>query len=300
MERLRCLLQQENIAFEDHCLLSRHSSFRIGGPAVLAVFPSTREDLLTVLSELSSRGLRHTVIGNGSNVLFSDAGYDGAVVFTGGWKETVRTDTELYASAGVSLLSLSRTALDASLSGLEFAYGIPGTLGGAVLMNAGAYGGEIASVCVESEYFDAEMQTVSSFVGNEQKFGYRTNIYEKQPRYTVLGARLFLKNDTRDAIASRMEDYLGRRKSKQPLELPNAGSVFKRPDGYFAGKLIEDCGLKGYRIGGAEVSDKHAGFIVNCGGATAADVRALIEYIRLRVLSVFGVELECEIRFVGE
>lgn len=300
MERLRRLLLQENIAFEDGCPLDRHSSFRIGGPAALAVFPSTRDALLQVLTALSSCEIHHAVIGNGSNVLFSDAGYDGVVVFTSGWKEIKRNDTELCASAGVSLLSLSRMALEASLSGLEFAYGIPGTLGGAVLMNAGAYGGEIASVCVESEYFDAETQTVATFYGAAQEFGYRTSIYETHPRYTVLGAKLVLKNDTRDAIFARMEDCMSRRKGKQPLELPNAGSIFKRPDGCFAGKLIEDCGLKGYRIGGAEVSEKHAGFIVNRGGATASDVCALIEHIRSRVLSEFGVELECEIRLIGE
>ena len=299
MERLRQLLIQENIPFEASCLLSRYSSFRIGGPAALAVFPSTRDALLKILSELCARDIRYTVIGNGSNVLFSDAGFDGVIVFTGGWKEIVRQDTVLRASAGTSLLSLSRAARDASLSGLEFAYGIPGTLGGAILMNAGAYGGEIASVCVESEYFDPETQTVSSFVGDALEFGYRTSVYEKHPHYTILGARLSLEHCDSDAIAAKMEDYMERRKSKQPLEFPSAGSVFKRPVGHFAGKLIEDCGLKGYRIGGAEVSEKHAGFIVNRGGATASDVRALVEHIRACVLSTYGIELECEIRLIG-
>lgn len=299
MEGFRQAMRQLHIRTQENCPLSRHSSFRIGGSAKTAVFPASREALLSVLNELTARQLPFEVIGNGSNVLFSDAGYDGVIVFTGDWKEIVRAENKLFASAGTSLLSLSRVALDTSLSGLEFAYGIPGTVGGAVFINAGAYGGEIASVCVESEYFDRNTQTVSAFVGAEQGFGYRTSIYAKNPHYTVLGATFLLTSDRRESIQARMEDYMGRRKSKQPLEFPNAGSVFKRPDGYFAGKLIEDCGLKGYRIGGAEVSEKHAGFIVNRGGATASDVRALIEHIRGKVLSAYGVELECEIRFIG-
>ena len=298
MERLCQLLTQENIPFEASCLLSRHSSFRIGGHAALAVFPNSRRSLLTTLSLLTARDFHYTVIGNGSNVVFPDEGYDGVIVFTGGCKEWSISGQTINASAGVSLLTLARTARDAALSGLEFAYGIPGTLGGAVLMNAGAYGGEIASVCVESEYFDSETHTASFFFGDAQKFGYRTSIYEKNPRYTILGATLRLEQDDRNCISARMEDYLARRKSKQPLELPSAGSVFKRPAGQFAGKLIEDCGLKGVRIGGAEVSEKHAGFIVNRGGATAADVRALIELIRHRVFQAYGVDLECEIRFL--
>lgn len=298
MERLRRLLLQENIPHEIDCLLSRHASFRIGGTADLAAFPQSREQLLRVLCAVLEINVRYVVIGNASNVVFPDGAFHGVVIFTCGYKEITLSGSRIRATAGVSLLSLARTACDAALSGLEFAYGIPGTLGGAILMNAGAYGGEISSVCVESEYFDAESGKISSFAGDSQEFGYRTSIYEKHPHYTILGATLQLTPDDCDAVRLRMEDYIARRRSKQPLEFPSAGSVFKRPEGHFAGKLIEDCGLKGFSIGGAQVSEKHAGFIINRGGATAADVHALVEYIRERVFMTFGIELVCEIKFI--
>lgn len=298
MERLRRLLLQENIPHEIDCPLSRHASFRIGGTSDLAVFPQSREQLLRVLCAVLETSVRYAVIGNASNVVFPDGAFHGVVIFTCGYKEITLSGSRIQASAGVSLLSLARTACDAALSGLEFAYGIPGTLGGAILMNAGAYGGEISSVCVESEFFDAESGKISSFAGDSQEFGYRTSIYEKHPRYTILGATLQLSPDDRDAVRLRMEDYIARRRSKQPLDFPSAGSVFKRPEGHFAGKLIEDCGLKGFSIGGAQVSEKHAGFIINRGGATAADVRALVEFIRERVFITFGIELVCEIKFI--
>jgi UDP-N-acetylmuramate dehydrogenase len=238
------------------------------------------------------------VIGRASNVVFSDDGFDGAVIFCGAWKELAIDGQMMTVSAGVSLASAATRAQEAGLAGLEFAHGIPATVGGAVFMNAGAYGGSIADVCVKTEYFDPVDGTCHTVCGADHAFAYRNSIYKKNPAYTVLSATLALTPDNDEAIAARMKEYMQRRRSTQPLEYPSAGSVFKRPEGYFAGKLIEDAGLKGTRIGGAEVSEKHAGFIVNRGGATARDVRALVELIQARVLECFGVELECEICFL--
>lgn len=298
MERSYGLLTQTGVRVEQSYLLAPHTTFRIGGNARLAVFPKTREELLLTLHTLRDFGVRYTVIGAASNVVFSDEGYDGAVVFTGAWRECRVEGDEMTVSAGTPLLTVATEARRLGLSGTEFAYGIPGTLGGAVFMNAGAFGGAMSDVCVQSAYFDPTSGEIKSVHGAEHLFGYRTSIYEKNPHYTVLGATLRLTRGTPDAIDARMKDYLARRKSTQPLEHPSAGSVFKRPEGYFAGKLIEDAGLKGTRVGGAEVSLKHAGFIVNRGGATARDVRALVDLIRARVQDQFGITLECEIRFL--
>lgn len=298
MEQLRHILRETGADVRADHPLSKHSSFRIGGSAALACFPKNKTEMLAVLQAVKRFGVCYAVIGNASNVVFDDKGFDGVVIFTGQWKELTVKENRICASAGVSLLSVSAVARDLSLTGAEFAYGIPGTLGGAVFMNAGAFGGCMADICVRSEFFDSESETVGFFEGTAQEFSNRTSIYEKQPRYTVLGAELVLIPDEKGAINARMEDFLARRKKTQPLEYPSAGSVFKRPEGHFAGKLIEDCGLKGVRVGGAEVSEKHAGFIVNRGGATSADVRELVELIRDRVLRDTGVFLECEIRFL--
>ena len=278
--------------------LAPHSSFRIGGAARLALFPKNRDEMILCLQRLSAQQMRYLVIGNASNVLFSDDGFDGAVIFCGEWRESSLEGTELTASVGVSLASLASQAQKASLSGLEFAHGIPATVGGAVFMNAGAYGGTIADVCVRSEYFDPSDGFCHILNGAEHLFGYRDSFYKRHPSLVILSATFSLVPDDGEAVMGRMKDYMQRRRASQPLELPSAGSVFKRPEGYFAGKLIEDAGLKGVSIGGAEVSEKHAGFIVNRGGATASDVRALVELIRERVMRSFGVELECEIRFL--
>ncbi len=278
--------------------LARHSSFRIGGWAALACFPTNREQMLVVLRAVKRRSMAYLVIGNASNVVFSDEGFDGIVIFTGRWKELSVKEDRICASAGVSLLSISTVARDLALSGAEFAYGIPATLGGAVFMNAGAFGGSVSDVCVSSEYYDAETEQIGIFEGAEQCFSNRSSIYAKDSRYTVLGAEWKLCPGDKSEIAHRMEEYMARRKSTQPLEFPSAGSVFKRPEGHFAGKLIEDCGLKGMRVGGAEVSQKHAGFIINRGGATAADVRSLVAQIQETVYRETGVLLETEIRFL--
>jgi UDP-N-acetylmuramate dehydrogenase len=298
MERLLIRLQNAAVRWECNVPLSKHSSFRIGGGADLALFPTSRAQLIDGLSILRESGLPTTVIGRGSNVVFSDEGYRGAIVFTSGCRGLSVTDRTMDAECGVTLSAVANAAREAGLTGAEFAYGIPGTVGGAVFMNAGAFNGCMADICVRSEYFDMESGGVHLLEGDEQKFGTRESVYQRYPTRIILGARLSLSYGIADDIHAKMQDFLERRRSTQPLELPNAGSIFKRPVGYYAGKLIEDCGLKGRRIGGAEVSEKHAGFIVNRGGATAEDVKRLVELVRETVLRETGVELECEVRFL--
>lgn len=300
MRELERALTEAGIAWKKNCPLAPLGSFRIGGNAELALFPDSREKCLAALSLIRKEKISLTVIGNGSNVVFPDAGLSGAVLFTGGCQAIRMEGETVEADAGISLSRLALAARDAGLSGAEFLYGIPGTLGGAVFMNAGAYGGCIDQICLSSDFYDGNTGTVRRLSGAEQAFAVRSSVYQGHPEDVILGATLRLSSGVPEQIAARMSEFLARRKQTQPLEFPSAGSVFKRPEGHYAGKLIEDCGLKGARIGGAEVSQKHAGFIINRGGASAADVRALIAQIRQTVLEKTGVLLECEIRFPGE
>ena len=298
MEQLKLKMQELGIDWEQNCPLSRHSSFHIGGAADIALFPQSTEKLCQALTLLREQEIPTLVIGNGSNVVFSDEGYRGAVVFTGKCRKIQIDGDVVIADAGVSLSALASAVRDESLSGLEFAFGIPGTLGGAIYMNAGAYGGSMSDVCVGSHYYDLETGRMGGLFEDAQDFGYRTSIYQKYPNRIILGATLNLQKEEREKISQVMRTYWDKRRATQPLELPNAGSTFKRPEGHFAGKLIEDCGLKGLTVGGAQVSTKHAGFIVNIGGATCEDVKRLIEQIQATVLQQTGVELECEIQFL--
>ena len=298
MERLYEFFVQAGVRCKKNEPLAPHSSFRIGGAAELALFPESRDEMMLCLSALSAQNIKYAVIGNASNVVFPDEGIGGAVVFCGGWKELSIEGNTMTVSAGVSLAMAAAEAQRAGLAGLEFAHGIPATVGGAVVMNAGAFGGSMADVCVKTAYFDPADGKCHTLCGADHAFAYRNSIYKQRPQYTVLSATFALTPDDGDAIAARMKDYIERRRSTQPLEFPSAGSVFKHPVGHFAGKLIEDAGLKGTRIGGAEVSEKHAGFIINRGDATARDVRELVALIKLRVFERFGVELECEICFL--
>ena len=291
-------IQELGVDWEQNCPLSKHSSFRIGGAADLALFPHSGNTLCQTLKILQAHEVPVLVIGNGSNVVFSDAGYRGAVVFTGKCRNLKIKDDIVYADAGVLLSTLASAVRDEDLSGLEFAFGIPGTLGGAVYMNAGAYGGSIGDVCIKTEYYNIKTGKRGCLTDGEQDFGYRKSIYQKHPERVILSATLQLKKGNRQEISEQMQTYWNKRRTAQPLDLPNAGSTFKRPEGYFAGKLIEDCGLKGFTVGGAQVSEKHAGFIVNIGGATCEDVKRLVEQIQATVLQQTGVELECEIRFL--
>ena len=275
------------------------TSFHIGGNADLAVYPADAEAFAYALDAVVQAGVPYTVIGNGSNTLVRDGGFRGVVFVTTDMRRVTIDGTRLTGGCGVLLGSVGTNASRAGLAGAEFANGIPGTLGGAVYMNAGAYGGQLADIVCETVCYDLDAKQVLHLDNAAQHFGYRHSVFMEK-NYIILSATLQLTKDEPDAIRARMNDYLARRREKQPLEYPSAGSVFKRPEGHFAGKLIEDAGLKGLRVGGAEVSPKHAGFIVNVGGATARDVLELIERIREKVYAMSGVTLECEIRTIGE
>ena len=272
--------------------MRRHTTFSIGGPADLFILPKTRKELIGALDVLRAQG-------NGSNILVSDEGVRGAVVCTADVDE-VRVgedDNTLTAEAGALLSRIARRAQRAGLTGAEFAGGIPGSLGGAVFMNAGAYDGQMAGIVETTEYLDAE-GNLHTLRGEEHGFGYRRSIFRDHPDWTVIRSVLRLQPGDSAAILDKMNDFAQRRRNKQPLNFPSAGSTFKRPEGHFAGQLIEQAGLKGVSVGAAQVSEKHAGFLINRGGATCDDMLRLIELVQERVETQFGVELECEVRIV--
>ena len=262
--------------------MAKHTSFRIGGPAKRMAFPKTREQLVVLMGFLQDAGVKPLLIGNGTNLLVADKGLDTVVIDTSAELSHIElTDEgEIAADAGVSLAKLALFAWKNGLTGLEFAHGIPGTLGGGVVMNAGAYGGELKDVVTEVTALYPD--SVKVLTPAELDFSYRHSVFSAGEGI-VLGAKVKLESGDPDAIKAKMDDLMARRKASQPLELPSAGSTFKRPTGYYAGPLIEGCGLKGCRVGGAEVSSKHAGFVVNVGGATCADVLALIEKVQKTV-----------------
>ena len=299
MKGLMDLLRQHGVRFTPQLPVRHHNTFRIGGTVALAVFPEGREQLLAALAATRERGVPYAVVGKGSNLLFPDTEYGGAVIFTGGVAECRREENTFYADAGTPLAALAIRARNASLSGAEFMGGIPGTLGGAVITNAGAFGSSMQDLVVATEYWDGETGRIERLEGNANGFGYRTSFYSTRPHLTVLSAELRLMEGNAAEIDRIMKQYHEKRRATQPLELPNAGSIFKHPKGHYAGKLIEDCGLKGYRVGDAAVSEKHAGFIVNRGNATAEDVRELIRLIRARVEAACGIRLECELKGLG-
>ena len=287
------------IEAEKNALLSNHSTFKIGGECALAVFPKSREELTLAVKTLKAHGIRYRVIGKGSNILFSDSGYDGALVFTGKMRGVrLLDDGTVYADAGATLKSVANFALKNSLSGLEFAHGIPGSVGGAVYMNAGAYGGEVSGALRYSDYYNAKTGEINRMDNSEHGFSYRHSIFANNRDFIVLGACFELKPGDGDEIKSLMDENAIKRRQKQPLRYPNAGSTFKRPPNAFAAQMIDECGLKGLTVGGAQVSEKHAGFIVNKGGATANDVLSLIDEVKRRVAEKYGVELELEIEYV--
>lgn len=277
--------------------LSRHTSFRTGGPARWLAAPGSEADLLRLLDAAEKAGIRHAVIGRGSNLLASDSGYEGLIakVTYGGVQPE---DGFLRAGAGISLGRLFEEALSAGFTGLEFAAGIPGSLGGAVVMNAGAYGGEMRDV-VRSVRWLRPDGAVEEVPAESLRFGYRTSRFASDGG-TVLSVLLDLPRGDAAASRSRQAELMERRRSRQPLEMPSAGSTFKRPPGQFAGALIESCGLKGARVGGAAVSRKHAGFIVNTGDATSTDVWRLIREVRRAVLAQTGIALEPEVKLLGD
>lgn len=279
--------------------MSAHTTFRIGGPADIYFEPVSDEEIQSVASYCRERGIPLTILGNGSNILVADAGIRGVVIAIGEpMARITRQDDLVMAGAGTRLAALSSWAANQGLAGLEFASGIPGTLGGAILMNAGAYEHCMAEVMVLTEFLDEDLQ-VRAVVRQEHQFAYRSSIFT-QRCLIITRACLQLTPDEPQAIIARISELSQRRRASQPLDLPSAGSAFKRPAGYYAGKLISDCGLKGCRIGDAQVSEKHAGFIVNLGKACANDTRQLFTHIRQVVADRTGVTLEPEVRFVGD
>ena len=279
--------------------MKKHTTFRIGGPADYYLCPHSAKEIQKVVEICKEEKLPYFILGNGSNLLVSDKGYRGAVIQL--WKNVSDIQVEgclIQAKAGASLAKIAAQALEAGLTGMEFAAGIPGTLGGAVVMNAGAYGGEMKDVLKEVLVMDAQGK-IFRLQNEELKLGYRTSIV-KEKDYIVLAAVLELKKGDKTEIRKCMEELRERRSEKQPLDMPSAGSTFKRPEGYFAGKLIMDAGLRGFSVGGAQISEKHCGFVVNKGGATAQDVLDLIKEVQKRVREKFGVELETEVKFLGE
>ena len=277
--------------------LSRHTTFQIGGPAAVFCRPETPAQLLRTLELCREHGVRSYLLGNGSNTLFSDAGFDGAVVCTVEMKRPVTVSGNvLRAAAGAPLGAVCRKAQQAGLAGLAFAFGIPGTVGGAVYMNAGAYGGELKQVLRRVTFLDRALR-LDSLPVQELALGYRTSRFETEGG-VILEAEFSLAPGDPAAIEAEMQELMARRREKQPLELPSAGSTFKRPQGAFAGALIEQSGLRGFAVGGAAVSTKHCGFVVNTGGATCADVVALTEEVARIVYEKTGYRLEREIRVV--
>lgn len=290
-------LQEYGLPFEPQEPLSRHTSFRIGGPAAVFCRPQTVAELLKTLELCREAGVRWYLLGNGSNTLFPDAGFDGAVICMAELQTRLSVQGgEVCAGAGMPLSALCIRMQQSGLSGLEFAFGIPGTVGGAVYMNAGAYGGEMKDVLAEVTFLDETLRP-RTLPAAGLALGYRTSIFESRP-WVILEAKLLLRQGDPAAIQAQMQDYLGRRKEKQPLDLPSAGSTFKRPQGAFAGALIEQCGLRGFAVGGAAVSTKHCGFVVNLGGATCADVLELTRQVGQIVKQKTGYTLEREIRVV--
>ena len=279
--------------------MAKHTSFRIGGPAKRMAFPKTREQLVVLMGFLQDAGVKPLLIGNGTNLLVADKGLDTVVIDTSAELSHIElTDEgEIAADAGVSLAKLALFAWKNGLTGLEFAHGIPGTLGGGVVMNAGAYGGELRDVLTEVTFLD-EAGEYRTLPAAELSLSYRHSIFEERPGTVIVEAVLTLTPGDPAAIRAAMEDYMSRRREKQPLEYGSAGSTFKRPVGNYASALVDQCGLKGLSVGGAEVSRKHAGFIINRGGATAADVRELIAEVQRIVREKTGYTLECEIKYI--
>lgn len=275
--------------------MSSHTSFRIGGTADFFVTASV-EQVADVRGFCDDAAIPFLVIGNGSNLLVSDRGIDGVVLQVASSAPLV-DGCYITATAGLSLAKLCIAACENGLSGLEFAYGIPGTVGGGVYMNAGAYGGELADVLQSVTALKSD-GTVVTLQKDDLKLGYRHSVFMEQP-LIVLQATFALEEDNKAAIRSRMDEFLSRRKEKQPLEFPSGGSFFKRPTGHFAGALIEQCGLKGLSVGGAQISEKHAGFLLNRGDATCADVMELCRQVQQRVQEAYGVELEREVQVIG-
>lgn len=289
-------IKEENILRDE--LLSKHTTFRIGGKADYFVKPASENEVVVLVKELNENNIDFYIMGNGSNILASDDGYRGVIVYIGENLSDIELldESTIKAGAGAMLSKVARVALDNSLSGMEFASGIPGSVGGAVVMNAGAYGGEIKDIIVKVKVCDKSGR-IFEIANEELDFSYRHSAIQEEG-YIVLGAIFTLKPGNKEEISRTVKEISAKRKEKQPLEYPSAGSTFKRPEGYYAGKLIMDAGLRGYRVGGAMVSEKHCGFVINADNATASDVKKLMEDVADKVEEQYGVRLEPEVKFL--
>ena len=296
-DKLNNVIAKDSILIDEP--MSRHTTFRVGGPADFFVTPKAKDEVRDVVRICKEAGMPYYIIGNGSNLLVSDAGYRGVIVQIYKEMNEVKVEGDLVkAQAGALLSGIAAKALGAELSGFEFASGIPGTIGGACVMNAGAYGGEMKDVLESVTVLTGEGKIIE-LGRNELELGYRTSVIAKKG-YIVLGAVLKLERGDGEKIKTYMDELKEKRVTKQPLEYPSAGSTFKRPEGYFAGKLIEDAGLRGFQVGGAQVSEKHCGFVINRDHATAADIMELMRQVQIRVKENSGVDLEPEVKRLGD
>jgi UDP-N-acetylmuramate dehydrogenase len=297
IEQLKCAAGEERIKTDEP--MRNHTTFRLGGPADVFVCPSGSEEVAALLHICRREKIPFFILGNGSNLLVGEKGFRGVVIQIYRNMSQVRIEKDIITAQAGALLSLvSKKAMEASLSGMEFASGIPGTLGGAAVMNAGAYGGEMKDILRSVTVLTPD-GTVKELAADELQLGYRTSAV-KEKGYVALEAKLQLTFGEQAEIKKRMDELKEQRVTKQPLEYPSAGSTFKRPEGYFAGKLIQDAGLRGYRVGGAQVSEKHCGFVINTGEATADDVAKLIRDVQEKVFEKFQVKLETEVKFLGD
>lgn len=297
LNKLQDILEQEQIFKNEPMKL--HTTFKVGGPADVFVRPNCVEQVKEIIELAREQGVPVYIMGNGSNLLVGDKGYRGVIIqIYKNMNQVTVKDNEITAQAGALLSTIARLALEQELGGFEFASGIPGTLGGAVTMNAGAYGGEIKQVLKSAIILTKEGE-IRHLTTEELKLGYRKSVIIDED-YIVLEAVLALKKDSREAILEKMNEYALARRTKQPLEFPSAGSTFKRPVGYFAGKLIDDAGLRGFSYGGAQVSEKHCGFVINKGDATAKDIVTLMKMVNEKVKEQFDVSLEPEVKMIGD
>lgn len=296
-EYIEEIIPKERILFEEP--MSRHTTFRVGGEAECMLLIEQEEELLKLIPYLNKVERDYFILGNGSNLLVGDKGYRGIILKLGNGMDKITVEgTMIRAQAGALLSQTAAVAKDAGLSGLEFAAGIPGSIGGGIVMNAGAYDGEMKQITQSVRVMDQEGR-ILVLDNDTMEFGYRTSIIKNRP-FIVLEVVLQMQSGEKEEIQAKMEELMEKRRSKQPLNYPSAGSTFKRPEGHFAGKLIMDAGLRGYRIGGAQISEKHCGFVVNTGKATAADIREVIEEVQERVKNRFQVILEPEVIFLGD
>ena len=296
-EALANFLESENIEYRQNEPMRAHTTFKIGGEADIFIIPASPAALISAVKKCTELEIPSFILGNGSNLLVAGGGIEGAVISLAGINGISSDGEKITCGAGAMLSSVCLKALSLSLTGLEFAYGIPGTAGGALYMNAGAYGGQMADVIESAECLTASGE-IKTLKKEDMRLGYRSSVFKKGG-LIIISLTLALKKGDKAEIKAEMDELLNRRKQKQPLEYPSAGSTFKRPEGYFAGALIEKNGLKGSAVGGAQVSEKHAGFVINRGGATAADVKALIGKIQKKVFENDGVMLEPEVIFTG-